>query len=305
MCYIVRMVKRNKKNLSSNNIISYYSHEFSNTISVEEFKLHLQEIKKCNFNTIVFCISEATLNSSKKRDFLKGAVKYAQSRNMVCLADPWGVGNVFGGEGISYFKATSDFPCFCNSSFERLMLRWVYFVLEIHCDGVFWDEPEFKFNKNCSRHNEYDLIAHFSEITKSCGLYNSICIPADLRRVGLINKIAELSCIDEIGTDPYWPNVFVDITVAERNSYIQIWTNIINNIAKKQNKKCHIWLQGFGIRKEDKDMLNTFASIIKQSGINSIAFWGFAGFNDHLNNCDSTNLSSLETWENVKPVFAL
>lgn len=253
-------------------IVSYFEHEFGARRSTP--KKDTKEIIDHGFNTVLICLSEKTLNNKYALAQVKDMVLAARKKGLSCMADPWGMGKVFGGEGESPFIKTGEKACFCNSHFDHLMQQWIGKVKEIGFDGVFWDEPDALF---CSDHDEVDLIAKYSTQTKAVGLSNSVCFPADAKKVMTLLRMAALPTIDDIGVDPYWPNAFKKVPKEERSAYVAWWADVVSGIAKTSGKSCHLWLQGWEIGKDDVGMTGEFAKIMQEHGVDDFGFWSFRG----------------------------
>lgn len=253
-------------------IVSYFEHEFG--AQRLNSKKDTKEIIEHGFNTVLICLSEKTLKDDRAISQVKAMVRAAHKKGLSCLADPWGIGKVFGGEGESAFTITGEKACFCNNHFDHLMQEWIGKVKEIRFDGVFWDEPDALF---CDNHDEVDLIEKYSAQTKALGLSNSVCFPADARKVMTLMCMSALPTIDDIGVDPYWPNAFKKIPKEERNAYVAWWADVVSGIAKTSGKSCHLWLQGWEIGKDDIGMTEEFSGIMQEHGVEDFGFWSFRG----------------------------
>lgn len=286
-------------------IVSYFEYEQrGGQRRAWNFEKDLEEIVDFGFNTIVFCISEETLRNATLLKKIGLAIAMAKKKGLICWADPWGLGKFFGGEGISFFAKGGGVPCLCNPQFDQLLTEWVFTVRGLGVDGIFWDEPERKKDKQCLHHSELVVVAKYSKLAKELGLFNSVCIPAEAKRLGLIRKLVKVGSIDDIATDPYWPNAFNRIGENERVAYIEWWAQRIKSIADRYGKSCHLWLQGFGIREGDVAMTRVFSEAMARNGVLDWAFWGFRGCESLFGGKDFPGCESPEiVWRNIRGIF--
>lgn len=254
---------------SPRNIISYFEHEMNPSFNFEK---DVQEMREGGFNNIVLCLSEGSIQNSNRLLQLGKSVDQAHNQEFMILADPWGVGKVFGGEAPSEFAKTKKTACFCNEEFDQLMTTWLKNAQYLDVDGIFWDEPQ----PTCP-HTSLDFLDHYTQRAKELGFYNSVCLTADPNNVSLLPTVANLSSVDDIATDPYWPNAFEKIPQNERTRYVASWTKFTKNAAISAGKDSHLWIQGFGINEGDTDMIFELGNAIQQNGVEDIAFWGFKG----------------------------
>lgn len=107
------------------------------------------------FNFIVHTFSEFDLMFH--RGNMRDIVSVTHDAGHEAHLDPWGIGNVFGGEPFSNFAAQNiftgcqelddgkpaPFACPNNPLFRDYMKDWIVAVAESGADLVFWDEPHF------------------------------------------------------------------------------------------------------------------------------------------------------------------
>lgn len=115
----------------------------------------LMHIKNSGFSYVVHTFSEFDLEFHY--DNISDIVKATQDIGLKAYLNPWGVGNVFGGEPYSNFvsKHSADacqvldnntiIPMACPNSpiFHDYMNKWLEQVIRSKADTVFWDEPHF------------------------------------------------------------------------------------------------------------------------------------------------------------------
>ncbi|MBN1903369.1 hypothetical protein JW926_18770 [Candidatus Sumerlaeota bacterium] len=107
------------------------------------------------FNFIVHTFSEFDLMFHKGN--MKDIVSVTHDAGHEVHLDPWGIGNVFGGEPFSNFAAQNiftgcqelddgkpaPFACPNNPLFRDYMKGWIDAVAQSGADFAFWDEPHF------------------------------------------------------------------------------------------------------------------------------------------------------------------
>lgn len=201
---------------TSRKIVSYFEHEKGSLDLNIVFPQHLDEVKEVGVNTLVFCVSESTLSDKSSARNAEQAIRLSREQELMVLADPWGVRRFFGGEGELNTTPLPERQCFCDKHFDKQVTSWLNSAHSMGIDGVFWDEPETKPGKECRDHNEVDIIRYYTEITLRMGLFNSVCIPADYRRVNELCDLAAIPWVDDIATDPYWPNAFTKVPKEKR-----------------------------------------------------------------------------------------
>ena len=117
----------------------------------------LDDIAESGFTYIVHCVSEFDLRWQK--ELVRRLVAATRERGMAVWLDPWGVGEVFGGEPFSRFGAfhpearqvRSDgtfttSACLNQPAFRDFVQAWVDDVSDLGGDVIFWDEPTWKID---------------------------------------------------------------------------------------------------------------------------------------------------------------
>jgi len=115
----------------------------------------MRQLARQGFNLVVHTMSEydLTFHEGQMRDI----VAASHDAGLEVYLDPWGVGNVFGGEPFSNFVAQNffdgcqvlddggpgAFACPNNPLFHAFMKKWTEAALVTGADVVFWDEPHF------------------------------------------------------------------------------------------------------------------------------------------------------------------
>ena len=106
---------------------------------------------------IVHCVSEFDLRWQK--DSIRRLVKATVERGMGAWLDPWGVGEVFGGEPFSRFGAIhpearqvdsngrpGTAACLNQPAFRDFVKAWIDDVADLGGDTLFWDEPTWRID---------------------------------------------------------------------------------------------------------------------------------------------------------------
>ena len=127
---------------------------FGNRI-IRHVESDMKMLRDLGFNFVVHTFSEFDLQFHKGT--MQEIVSVTREAGHEVWLDPWGVGNVFGGEPYSNFAAVNIFEgcqvlddekpvsmaCPNNPLFLDYMREWVEAVKECEADGIFWDEPHF------------------------------------------------------------------------------------------------------------------------------------------------------------------
>lgn len=127
---------------------------FANRI-LRHVRKDMETLHHLGFDFVVHTFSEFDLQFHYGN--LQQIVKVSQECGLQVYLDPWGIGNVFGGEAYSDF-VTEHFEDGCqvlengtlihlacpNSPvFQQFLLTWTEAALTTGADGIFWDEPHF------------------------------------------------------------------------------------------------------------------------------------------------------------------
>lgn len=108
---------------------------------------------------VVHCVSEFDLRWQK--DSVRRLVAATRERGMAAWLDPWGVGEVFGGEPFSRFGAIhpearqvgsdgrpTTHACLNQPAFRDFVRAWLDDVADLGGDTVFWDEPTWHHGRD-------------------------------------------------------------------------------------------------------------------------------------------------------------
>ena len=112
----------------------------------------LDDMAASGVSYVVHCVSEFDLRW--QRESVRRLVADTKARGMAVWLDPWGVGEVFGGEPFSRFGAihpearqiASDgrirtAACLNQPAFRAFVRGWLDQVADLGGDVIFWDEP--------------------------------------------------------------------------------------------------------------------------------------------------------------------
>ncbi len=118
----------------------------------------LDDIAATGFSYVVHCVSEFDLRWQKES--VRRLVAATKERGMGVWLDPWGVGEVFGGEPFSRFGAfhpgarqirsdgaPTSHGCLNQPAFRDFVRAWVDDVADLGGDVIFWDEPTWSIDR--------------------------------------------------------------------------------------------------------------------------------------------------------------
>jgi len=127
---------------------------FGNQI-LRHLKKDMLDLRRQGFDFVVHTFSEFDLAFNAVN--LKSIVAISHDAGLRVYLDPWGVGNVFGGEPFSDF-VTEHYQDACQvlddgtithlacpnaPAFHDFLRHWTTTAIESGTDGIFWDEPHF------------------------------------------------------------------------------------------------------------------------------------------------------------------
>jgi hypothetical protein len=238
---------------------------------------HMMDIAVRGFNEVIMCVTEPDIRIDARRQLLTDLTRTAKDLGLLVTADPWRVGGIFGGEGMSIYEQNGGKPCLCEPELEALLLDWLDTVAEAGIDRVFWDEPEL----SCPDHNlSLELVDRFSQEARARGiLWNGSCIRSRDPNVDLSDDVASMVAINEIAVAPYpfHPQNPTPKTALEVVDSIAPWFARIKAAADKHGVDAQAWLQGFNISRENMGALEVYVKEIQRAQIGNIAVWGYNG----------------------------
>lgn len=230
---------------------------------LKEYKLHLKEIKKIGFTTVVLCIPEHYLLFSMNT--VGKMIGATREVGLECWADPWGVAGVFDGEA----------PHRSVSDTHGVVGWWIDSVGSLEPDAIFLDNP---FPGIPSLIADWGSRAHDlgmgCQVNLSCHRH---CWDLDLFR-----RVASLDSIDGIGTDPYCLGRMESFDV---DVFVGTWAERLAEIGRASGKPACVWVQGFNIPDGMEDFPVRAVEVALRWDIQGIGFWGYRA-------CESFGIST-------------
>jgi len=115
----------------------------------------MRALRRDQFDYVVHTFSEFDLLFHRQN--MADIVRLSQDSGLKVYLNPWGIGNVFGGEPFSNFVSqqyrdacqilddgqTVPMACPNAPAFRDYMRQWVEAAAAMQPDGIFWDEPHF------------------------------------------------------------------------------------------------------------------------------------------------------------------
>lgn len=264
--------------------VSYFEPQFHSTAIMKPGEFfdrygadQMIDIANKGFDEVIMCVTELDMQTAARRELLTNLTEVATEQGLVVTADPWRVGGIFGGEGMSFYEQNGGKPCTCDVELEKLLLKWIDTVAMAGIKRIFWDEPEL----DCIDHNRsLELIDRFSQEAVARGInWNGSCIRSRDPEVDLANDVASMLAINEIAVAPYpfHPQNKIQKTSSEVVSGIAPWFERIKVAADKHGVDAQAWLQGFNITSNNLPVLEIYVDEIKKARIGNIAVWGYKG----------------------------
>lgn len=264
--------------------VSYFEHQFHSTAIMDPSQFfdrygagQIADIAERGFDEVILCTTELDMQTKARRKLLTNLTKTAATSNLLVTADPWRVGGIFGGEGMSLYEQNGGKPCICDPALEQLLSHWLDMVADTGIKRIFWDEPELA----CPDHNRsLELIDRYSQEAVSRGIqWNSSCVRSRDPQTDLSAAVAAMPAIDEIAVAPYpfHPQNKVQKTADEVVDSIAPWFQRIKQSADTHGVSAQAWLQGFNISAANLPVLEIYVNEITRAGIGNIAVWGYNG----------------------------
>ncbi|MEO5691400.1 MAG: hypothetical protein ABIQ64_04390 [Candidatus Saccharimonadales bacterium] len=262
--------------------VSYFEPQFHSTATMKPSlfferhgNAHMTDIAERGFDEVILCVTELDMQTNDRRKLLGNLTEVAKEKGLLVTADPWRVGGIFGGEGMSFYEQNGGKPCLCEPELDNLLHQWIDTVAEAGIDRVFWDEPELE----CPDHNlSLELIDRFSQKALASGIaWNASCVRSRDPNTDLSDDVASMTAINEIAVAPYpfHPENPVQKTSAEVVGSIAPWFEKIRIAADKHGVSAQAWLQGFNISPENMYSLEIYVQEIQRAKIGNIAVWGY------------------------------
>ncbi len=202
--------------------------------------------------------------------------------------------------------------CINNPKYMEFMQEWTDAAIDIGADCIFWDEPHFyiyaedegskgwacrckvcqdlfkkRFKKDMPlvmneeiRLFKEDCLVDFLKLlcdyAKKKRVLNSMCY-LPFENTSTFNdwsKVAKISSLDIIGTDPYWRR---GQSVKQITEKVGSFSKRIANLAKTYSKEGQIWILNFNIKEGEESNINLAVETAVREGIKNIAAWSYYG----------------------------
>lgn len=291
---------------SNRQIVSYFDHEFID-MTPEKIDADLAEMVEGCFTDVVLTMSERDIIYGSRTRTVETLVNEIRSRDMGVWLDPWGVGDVFGGEAKSLFKASGQIGCFCNPKLHNMINRWIDTAAKVGGDTVLWDEPEMKCDEHRNRGYEFDFLKQYTEAAGRLALSSMVVLPADMARKQQFIDVAALPDVIGIGADAYYPCVFDEnITEDKRLDYVRYWSDYTKRVADNVGKESHGWVQTFWVPEDREVIISEHLAIVKKI-VGNVAVWGYKGC-ESVPNFDGTRPGMTRprvAWNATKDAFRI
>ena len=296
------------------------------------------DIVEHNCNFVLHTFSE--FDRLFYKDTMKAIVDISHEVGLEVYVDPWGVGNVFGGEPFSKIVNEHDIcqvdnkfnplpaACVNNPRFVDFMYHWIEDVKYIDGDVLFWDEPHF-YNpdrgwacrcKYCQKEFKrifgYDMpetlnpdILKFKELSivrfvKQLAEYG--------KRLGMRSAVCMLPQESDKSNVNDWGKIAaidsIDIIGTDPYEYhrmdfidrIRGYANKIYNIASEFAKDGQLWVQCFSIKEGEEWKVRKAVETIYDAGIRNIGAWSYEG-TSYMSYVKSDNPKKV--WETLKEAY--
>lgn len=282
-------------------IVSYFDHEFIKPTPAK-LEADVAEMQAAGFTDVVLCVTESDLREKRRRKYIAEATATLHNVGMDVWADPWAVGGVFGGEGVSLFRNSGEVCCDHNPKLEYLLDTWLNAVAESGITTVFWDEPEMHCNDD--RGNELAFLEKYTDKAGELALRSAVCLCANALKRQQFHQVAALPAVTELAADPYFPNAFSTINEADRQTYVAGWAQYVKQIAERHGKASHAWVQTFDVPAGREVMIDEHVAAICNQGVD-VAVWGFHGCESVPGFTKPANMPPRAAWERVVGALAL
>ena len=133
--------------------------------------------------------------------------------------------------------------------------------------------------------SQISFLSELFTYAGSKGAHNAVCIlpfEFDSQTFAMLEEVAKISSLDNLGTDPY-PFAWFDDPqkYGERwREYVGGYMDKLVKICQKYNKANHFWIQGFSVPENDHGYMDTVMDMAVEKGIKNLAVWGFDGHRD-------------------------
>ena len=289
--------------------VSYFDHQAHSTALMDPGLFftkygagHMADIKSKGFDEVVICVTELDMRSDARLKLLADLTYVANEQGLLVTADPWRVGGIFGGEGVSFYEQNGGKPCTCEPELDKLLSDWIDVVATAGIKRIFWDEPGIECQRGNPNDNSLNLIDQLSREAVTKGIaWNTSCIRSRASSVDMSDAVASLEAINEIAVAPYpfHPQNPVQKSALEVVGSIAPWFEKIRAAADKHGIEAQAWMQGFNISAENLPVLEVYLREIEKANIGNFAVWGYNGCKTITDLTPATALPAETTWAEV------
>lgn len=210
------------------------------------------DIGAAGFDTVLLCIPEQDMRHSMgsvgELRHLAGAV------GLDVWAGPWGLGNIFGGEGVT----TTPYR-YQRQGALRLYSEWVAKVRDVGFSTVFLDEPR-----------PFILYQYLADQAIEAGMNVTTSLLSDTFDTLSDEEVTELDC-SSLGVSNYFP--FPETSISDA------WYTTrdrVDRLTSLRGDDQHLWVQGFGLG-GNPSLPGVVARAARSMGEENFGFWSFRG----------------------------
>lgn len=218
----------------------------------------LREIAASGLTWVNFPLTEQDVRFTP--GLARDLVAAARDAGLEAWLSPWGVGGVFGGEGVSavaHHGARSP-------EVAGAVARWLDCAVAAGPDALFWDEPRDRLEGAPLG----DLLHGWLGEGRAAGLTNHVCFePGQVWP----DPAALAGLVDSVGTDPYdWQP-----TPAEQAAYVARHARTLGAYAASAGCAAHLWVRAFRVGREQADLAAAALRAACGSGVVRVGLWSY------------------------------
>lgn len=222
--------------------------------SQRHIKADLKDIAR-TFDWVILPVTEDDLKYRKQGFF--ETVEAAHDCGLQVWVGGWGVGGVFGGEGVSAVGHLCPRSC----AVQTVLKNWAETVLAAKPDVLFLDEPR---NSCCRDVNFLTNLVEMSDIPVA------VCMQPCDDYGDFIETVG--SGVSIVGTDPYpFPHHPC------RKPFVHEHTGKIKDFAELTNTTAQVWCQAFSVPAGKEKCAAAIIEDVHNAGIEIIGVWGYRG----------------------------
>ncbi|MEF2277702.1 hypothetical protein V3W47_05270 [Deinococcus sp. YIM 134068] len=218
----------------------------------------LRELARSGFTWVNFPLTEQDVCFAP--GLAVDLVTAARDAGLEAWLSPWGVGGVFGGEGLSavaHHGARS--PAVADA-----VARWLACAVAAAPDGLFWDEPRDRLGGGPMG----DLLVGWLREGQLAGLTNHVCFEPGY---GWPDPAVLAGRVGSVGTDPYdWQP-----TPAEQAAYVTRHAHALRAYADGAGCAAHLWVRAFRVERGRADLAVAALRAAWVSGAARVGLWSY------------------------------